>query len=60
LDKAIFQSGHGRLRLGQSPPRRWRRDNAGSFDIDGLAAGVTVGANYQINRIILGVEGDWS
>jgi outer membrane immunogenic protein len=31
-----------------------------SFDIDGAVAGVTVGVNYQINRIVLGFEGDWS
>jgi len=30
------------------------------FDIKGPTAGVTVGVNYQINRIVIGFEGDWS
>jgi hypothetical protein len=30
-----------------------------SYRVDGPVAGLFVGGNYQINKIVLGVEGDW-
>lgn len=30
-----------------------------SVDLDGFLGGGTIGANYQIGRLVLGVEGDW-
>jgi outer membrane immunogenic protein len=31
-----------------------------AIDMTGVAAGATVGVNYQVNRIVLGAEADWS
>ena len=30
-----------------------------SYRVDGPVAGLFVGGNYQVNKIVLGVEGDW-
>jgi len=48
-----LNSGFG---FGQS---NWTTLPSGSFSPDGFMVGATVGGNYQINQLVLGIEGDF-
>jgi outer membrane immunogenic protein len=37
----------------------WNNPGSGNFSVDGAMAGATVGWNYQIGQLVLGVEGDY-
>lgn len=65
----VYVGAHGGYGFGTDDVTTTLRDSSGapmaptghdSFNVDGYLAGVTAGANYQIDQFVLGVEGRYS